>query len=308
MTSSNLISVIFILASFMVGSALATVRVKTDVTVNGDVVRLGDVFEGLDEKADEVVCAAPEPGKNLTINVDQLRFLALNHGLDWHSSSEKLEISVERASRIFTEEEILAAIEEKIMPTLSSDYNHLLSLDRNTSQIVVPIDFEDDLVVEEVKIKNKRFQARFSPNVNRTVMISGRIQSLVEVPTLVRAVNPGETILDDDIEMAEATESDVRGRVILQRADLIGTTPRNGPILPGKLIRFADVQKPLLIERGSSVKMTFKSGTLSIAGTGQALQNGSMGEVVRIMNTESRKVVQGLVTGPGKVEVGVAAS
>jgi len=49
--------------------------------------------------------------------------------------------------------------------------------------------------------------------------------------------------------------------------------------------------------------MVYRVGRLEITATGRALDQGSMGEVISIMNLDSRKRVDGRVTGLGTVEM-----
>jgi flagellar basal body P-ring formation protein FlgA len=41
---------------------------------------------------------------------------------------------------------------------------------------------------------------------------------------------------------------------------------------------------------------------------GKALDAGTMGDVINVMNVQSKRVLQGTVTGPGRVNVSAAPS
>lgn len=69
------------------------------------------------------------------------------------------------------------------------------------------------------------------------------------------------------------------------------------PIRPG------DLAPPALVERNQLVEMRYRSGRLSIAADGRALDRAGLGERVRVMNLDSRVSVTGVVSGPGQVEV-----
>ncbi len=49
--------------------------------------------------------------------------------------------------------------------------------------------------------------------------------------------------------------------------------------------------------------MQLQSDGITIAGQGQALEPGAIGERVRVLNIASRAVLEAEVTGPGKVRV-----
>jgi flagella basal body P-ring formation protein FlgA len=76
-------------------------------------------------------------------------------------------------------------------------------------------------------------------------------------------------------------------------------TIRSGTVIEGHLIR-----EPLAVERNQVVTVVYKSGSLTIETVGRALDEGSSGAQIRVMNLDSRKSIMGRITGPGEVEVG----
>jgi flagella basal body P-ring formation protein FlgA len=53
------------------------------------------------------------------------------------------------------------------------------------------------------------------------------------------------------------------------------------------------------------VMMVVRMGGLSVTATGEAQQEGRMGQMIMVQNVESKKTVNARVTGPGTVEVEV---
>ncbi len=52
------------------------------------------------------------------------------------------------------------------------------------------------------------------------------------------------------------------------------------------------------------VTMTLETGQMQLTAQGRALDNGAAGDVVRIMNTSSNQVIEGVVQGLRTVSVG----
>ena len=71
----------------------------------------------------------------------------------------------------------------------------------------------------------------------------------------------------------------------------------------GQALRSSDVRRAILVKQGQLVTMTVgdKSGFL-ITVRVEALQDGRMGEQVRLKNTESGRQISGVVTGPSTVK------
>lgn len=74
-------------------------------------------------------------------------------------------------------------------------------------------------------------------------------------------------------------------------------------IYNGTEIRERDVQEAILVKRNSPVTMIYRVGRLEISTNGRALSEGAKGEIVRVMNMDSRNAVEGRVTGAGMVEM-----
>ncbi|MEM7546944.1 MAG: flagellar basal body P-ring formation chaperone FlgA [Pseudomonadota bacterium] len=84
--------------------------------------------------------------------------------------------------------------------------------------------------------------------------------------------------------------------------DAIGQEARV-TIHAGRPVHVNNVQAPALVERNDRVQISFTTKTLSITTEGRALDRGSVGDRVRVMNLSSRSTVSGVVTKDGRVEV-----
>jgi len=65
----------------------------------------------------------------------------------------------------------------------------------------------------------------------------------------------------------------------------------------------AFVGNPILVKRNSRVNMIYRFGHLEINAWGRALDEGGAGDVISIMNLESRKRIQGIILPSGIIEV-----
>jgi flagella basal body P-ring formation protein FlgA len=74
-------------------------------------------------------------------------------------------------------------------------------------------------------------------------------------------------------------------------------------IANGAVIRDRDIAAPIQVRRNSRVKMIYKVGRLEITATGRAMAQGREGDIIPVMNMESRQSVEGRVTGMGTVEM-----
>ncbi len=76
----------------------------------------------------------------------------------------------------------------------------------------------------------------------------------------------------------------------------------------GQPLRRADLMKPELVGRNEPVTLIFQAPGISLTVRGTAIEPGTEGDIINVMNTQSKRQVQGVVTGPGQVTVSVGRS
>ena len=89
---------------------------------------------------------------------------------------------------------------------------------------------------------------------------------------------------------------------IRDTADIIGQEARVN-LYAGRVIRSSEVGAPAILERNQLVIMVYNIGLLSISAEGRVLDRAGVGEMVRVMNLDSRLTVTGRVLFNGAVEV-----
>ena len=71
-------------------------------------------------------------------------------------------------------------------------------------------------------------------------------------------------------------------------------------------MRVADLVKPDLVQRDQAVTVIFQTAGLYLTTRGKALDNGTEGDVVSVLNIQSKRTVTGIVTGRGQVTIQIA--
>ncbi len=66
-------------------------------------------------------------------------------------------------------------------------------------------------------------------------------------------------------------------------------------IAPGQAITDSLLTKPVIIQRGKAVNIVANIAGIEVFAAGVALQNGSEGQYIRVQNTNSKKILTGLV-------------
>jgi len=71
----------------------------------------------------------------------------------------------------------------------------------------------------------------------------------------------------------------------------------------GQTVSHRHVQPVPVVHRGDDISMAVTTGTMSLLATGIALQDGGIGERIRVRNIESGKVVFGEILDAGTIRI-----
>jgi flagella basal body P-ring formation protein FlgA len=122
------------------------------------------------------------------------------------------------------------------------------------------------------------------------------------IPTPKTVIYPGDIILDEMLADVPNAARDGSGPFVNSRSLIVGKAARL-TLLPGHAIPFSGLSNRKLVSNGAEVKLVFSEGDLFIVTTGSALQDGSIGDIVRVRNNDSGVTVSGAVQPDGSVQV-----
>lgn len=113
-----------------------------------------------------------------------------------------------------------------------------------------------------------------------------------------RTLRAGTVLTEGDLRLAPGHGDAARAGI----AGLVGLETRRA-IYSGRPVVAADLGPPTLVRRNSVVVMLYNSKGLGIRTEGRALDSGGAGEIVRVLNRDSRQSVLATVVGVNRVEV-----
>ncbi|MGY2047707.1 flagellar basal body P-ring formation chaperone FlgA [Methylobacterium sp. JK268] len=125
---------------------------------------------------------------------------------------------------------------------------------------------------------------------------------LLPVPSVT--IYPGDAIKETMLRMqAFPPTFQARTAVIDAPLAIVGRVARR-TLLPGEPVPVNAVDDPRLVSRGTPTTIVFEEHGLVITTLGTPLQNGGLGEVIRVRNTDTGRIVVGTVLGDGRVRIG----
>lgn len=75
------------------------------------------------------------------------------------------------------------------------------------------------------------------------------------------------------------------------------------PVAAGRAVVWRDLVRRALVRKGDVIEVSASDGALAITMKALAMENGAVGETVRVRNLESRREFSALVTAPARAEV-----
>lgn len=129
-----------------------------------------------------------------------------------------------------------------------------------------------------------------------------KVATIGPVVVSARALARGQQLAAADLRVEERDTSRMHRAYFSDPQTLIGQRTRR-QIAPGKLLHPGLVERRQLIRRGGLVKIVARHGGLQVSMKGKALENGALGEQVRVRNTASGRDITGEVVAAGVVEV-----
>ena len=273
-------------------------------TIDRDIIRLSDVFPTVLSSKDKVLGPAPAPGMDVTLNVRTLMQLASAYGVSWTPTTTEDQVIIKRVGVVIVPADQESALQKAITPQVQGKFQ--LTFDPPLAPIALSSGSDVGFKVGDIKFdpRNDSFQTTIMPvaaaSAPRTVR--GRIERLVNVPTPRVGIARGASIAPSDLDQIEMKSTDVRGDIVLNADQIVGRAARQN-LAPGRLIRMSDTEVPISVKRGQKVNIVYKVGRLELTALGRAMEDGRVGDMIRVTNGDSNKPLQGTVLASNQVEI-----
>jgi flagella basal body P-ring formation protein FlgA len=283
-------------------AAAATLRPFT--TLERPVVRLSDLWDGVTKDRD--LGPAPAPGARILVEAPQLKAIARQFDVDWEPASPGDRAVVERSGQPLSREAVLAAVRgalaaagapadadvevpafaAPIVPTGSAAEPSVSQLlyDAGTGQFTALV----SVAAEGMEPVQSR--------------VAGRIVPMQDLPVPTRAIGAGEVVGAEDLRVTRVRAASLAAEVVRSAGQAVGFAPRRA-LAKGQPILVADLERPVLVRKGASVRMALAMPGIALTAEGIAMGSAALGERVRVLNPSSKMLVEAEVTGPGEVRV-----
>ncbi|MGE3333818.1 MAG: flagellar basal body P-ring formation chaperone FlgA [Rhodospirillaceae bacterium] len=232
-------------------------RLNTAITVQADVVTLGDVFQGYLSRPEKVVAQAPRPGQRMTLSAEWLEDTARTYGLDWRPTNTFDRAVVYQPGQTVNGAEILAQVKAALIANGMPE-NYGVTATTTISPITVAMKASTEADVREAVYNesNRTFSAlvQIPRNDPQAIFIQlrGTAFPTVQLPVLKMAAGKNTAITADMIDIIDVAEDQVRPETLTDPNQLIGKNPKmflkaGQPIRENDVAQITMVDVPVLI-------------------------------------------------------------
>ena len=117
-----------------------------------------------------------------------------------------------------------------------------------------------------------------------------------------RAMTRGEVIGPNDVRLEERNVLAPGAAGLASLDEAIGLELRRALPMNG-MVGSSAVVAPLLVRRGDRLQVSAHAGGITVGATAEALRDGRRGDRIPARNVQSKRMLEVIVTGPGKGEI-----
>jgi flagellar basal body P-ring formation protein FlgA len=303
-------------ASAQVSAALSPPhpKLKAEAVVTGDLVRIGDLVANAGIIANVPIFRAPDLGATGTVPAEAVVEAVRSHALIGLDTAGLSEVAVTRASRTIAVE----AIEHSIAHALAAQFTL-----GNAEDIALNFDSELHALQVEPAAKGEPRVARISYDAHNgrfyavialpagasaraPLRLAGRATVTAQVAVLANPIARGAVLKESDVLIEKRARAEIGRGAITDRAQAVGLAARNA-LEPGRPLRAAQLMKPEMIQRNEQVTLVYQVPGIMLTVRGKAAEGGAEGDVISVLNEQSKRTIQGVIVAPGRVAIDARA-
>lgn len=287
----------------------ADIILKSSAEVSSDTVYLKDiaVIEGsITEKrilSNIVISDSPYLCRTKVLNVDDVKRKVRDF---LKRSGKNIEVSFKGSSSVEVKRSCgelpVEEVSNQIKTLLEKDYPDYIFISASVPNVTLPYSrFKTVVSIQSLGDHYGRALCRVVVNgsVVRRIWIPFRIEKKVSVVVARRVIPKGKVISDADVVVKGVPKSKARGGVA-SLSEVVGKVAKRD-FREGEVIKSRDLVPNFVVFRGRPVKVIYNSGAIHIELLGIPLENGALGDIIRVKNISTGKQLICKVIGKNTV-------
>ncbi|HEX2365277.1 MAG TPA: flagellar basal body P-ring formation chaperone FlgA [Bradyrhizobium sp.] len=294
-------------------AAIALPVLRASVAVTSDIVRIGDVIDNAGPAGQIAIYRAPDLGTTGSLPTAQVLTALRAHQVIGVDTRDIKQVTVTRLARNVEskdiQENVARALEHR--SGLGDAANLSLTFDRDIQDLHLEASNTGAMqpVAVRYEPRSTRFDVTFeisndSGAAPTKLRFTGTAIEMVEAAVLTRNVERTDILKSSDLMVERRPKAEIGGDAAL-RDRALGMQVRRS-MRAGQALKTADLVKPDLVQRDQGVTLIFQTAGIYLTTRGKAIDNGTEGDVVSVLNLQSKRTVTGVVTGRGQVTIQIA--
>lgn len=302
-----------ILAAACAADAAVTVVLKPEAEVASTRITLADVAQisgaGAPDKLRTLdLGRSPFPGYTATVDAGKVRLMMKAAGID--PSGVQMDAAsrcrVSRASQTVSGHEVAAAALAEVEARWQGDDRVECSVLREPSDVNVAAGTLELAVKISSTIRpgvnSVPVEIRVDGERERSVSVSIQVRAFRPVVVAANALGRGQMISAGDLAVEEREMAGFTSGLMMDPSAAVGQRTIRA-ISAGAPLRESDLEVIPLVRRNGPVAIIARSGRVSVRSNGQALDDGQLGQLVKVRPDHTSDAVSGKVIAEGVVEI-----
>lgn len=296
------------------------IDLKADSVVNGSKIKIRDIATVASADIDLslfmddlVIGNAPWPGNSRTIELSEIMTIMLNRGIDLSKVNfvGANEVNVTVRSLTISSDQIVKHATAYLRSKLSEDedVDVVLELQQLPRDQVVPLgDGDVKLRFARVGMGRSKKQAYLSAkiivdgDVYKSIGMMYNVNLFKNVVVAKRNIKKGDVVSGDLVRMETVETTRLTVESFDSVDEVVGKVASRS-ISSGNVVTKDVVKNISAVKKGDSVIILIGTAGFEIASKGICQQNGGFGDLVRVVNVDTKKVLYGNVINGGTVRI-----
>jgi flagella basal body P-ring formation protein FlgA len=205
------------------------------------------------------------------------------------------------------EEELKLSVSKYILKHLPYEKINIREIKINGSLSVTEGDLSYEILLprREISLNGKTIlpvRLMVNNQYYKNIGVVVDLEVMQDVVLTLKSLPPGHIMIAEDLYVESRVITDLPHDSFKDTQDILGKRIRSG-IRAGTMLTAGMVEEPLIIKKGDQVLIVAESEMLRVLASGRAKEAGAKGEMIKIENVNSKKIIFARVVDAGTVKV-----
>lgn len=154
-------------------------------------------------------------------------------------------------------------------------------------------------LAQAITQRQNTIQIRCNTTDSWQLYVPVKIDEIIEAVILQQNISVGSVITADMLTTDTRERRFIRGSLVTHAEDVVGAKTKRSLSI-GQILTFQDL---CLVCKGDVVTISINDNSISVAATGVAQSDGSLGDTIKVMNQQSKRAINAEVIAVNLVKV-----